>query len=98
MKLEIAQWLSSNRDYGTGSALYNRFGSNQVLKQLFAHGDYSFTRRKLEAALELLLEQALAAPEQPVALPATTPAPVPMVATATRQQMGPFRLLFKFGA
>ncbi|QNF34355.1 hypothetical protein HUW51_17095 [Adhaeribacter swui] len=67
MNLEITQWLRSNRDYGTGVALYDRLGSNQVLKQLFAHGEYSFTRRKLEDALQVLLDQDPAPVEEKIA-------------------------------
>ncbi|PSR53907.1 hypothetical protein AHMF7605_10450 [Adhaeribacter arboris] len=86
MKLEISQWLNSNQDYPAGVALYDRYGDNQVLKQLFAHGEYSYSRRKLVAALELLLEQEPAAPEPLAGVSATAPKSVdPNI----RQQMRP---------
>lgn len=59
MKL-INDWLNGKRNYTYGSILYNRYGNDDELKNLFEKGKTEYTEKKL---LEEL--QAIAKPQQP---------------------------------
>ena len=45
---EISQWLSGERDYTTGVALFEKYAKNKALVRTFRHGNVKFWQRKLE--------------------------------------------------
>jgi hypothetical protein len=51
---EIASWLDS-QDYASGVALYRKHASDPVLLTIFSLPESSFTRKKLESALQSLV-------------------------------------------
>ncbi|WP_057935855.1 hypothetical protein [Algoriphagus resistens] len=51
---EIAKWLE-NQDYQEGIALYKKYGADPVLLTIFALPETSFTKSKLEKALNDLV-------------------------------------------
>jgi hypothetical protein len=56
MKQRIQEWLDSSRHYLVGRALYNTFGKDQELKDLFARGQSAWNADKLAEALEELCQ------------------------------------------
>jgi len=71
MVQEINRWLSGGRDYATGVALYEQYGTSSVLKRLFSSGPSSFNRDKLLEALQKLVATA---PVQDTSAPHIQPA------------------------
>lgn len=51
----IKDWLLSKRSYTYGCILYNRFGNNEELKQLFSKGPTPFTTNKLASAMQEII-------------------------------------------
>jgi chromatin segregation and condensation protein Rec8/ScpA/Scc1 (kleisin family) len=54
---EIKAWLHGPKFFPQGVALYEQYGSNSVLKRMFALGESVYNRRKLQEAMESLLGQ-----------------------------------------
>ncbi|RYY69347.1 MAG: hypothetical protein EOO13_09810 [Chitinophagaceae bacterium] len=52
MKKEIHAWLESDQDYIDGVALYEKYGTNNVLKKLLARSETAFNFKKLVEVLE----------------------------------------------
>lgn len=53
---EIMQWLSGNRDYALGVALYKEYGDNAALKTMFATTQTAFSAKKLAASLTAIAD------------------------------------------
>lgn len=53
---EIRAWLE-NQDYSTGVALYEKYGTSDFLKQLFAGGSSQYTKSKLWEELASLVPE-----------------------------------------
>lgn len=71
---EIRLWLASRKDYASGVVLYEKYGSSEVRKRMFASGYSSFNQEKLLDSLEELLQSAAPEPEATQA-PQTKPKP-----------------------
>ncbi|HEX8348335.1 MAG TPA: hypothetical protein VF598_00105, partial [Hymenobacter sp.] len=67
MILEISTWLTSNRDYAAGVALYVAHGSSRVIKRLVTSSCTDYTREVLERELTRLIES------DPAPAPISTP-------------------------
>jgi hypothetical protein len=52
---EIIAWLDGDRDYWSGSALYEKYGSNSFLKKVLPEGPTPYKIQKLETELESLV-------------------------------------------
>lgn len=56
MKKEIIEiWLNGKRDYSLGIEIYNRFGDDDFLKNMFAEADDEWNRERLLEELKALL-------------------------------------------
>lgn len=73
---EIRAWLE-NKDYAEGVALYEKHGTNDFLKGLFAGTPTEYTRIKLHEELTRLIADSPAPKETAVQLAAS---PIPMLA------------------
>lgn len=62
----IAIWLRQPQDYAHGVALYNKYGSSEVLKLMLSVNESSYNREKLIAALTEILEAANVTEADPV--------------------------------
>jgi len=71
---EVEQWFL-DPDYAQGVSLYRKYGSDRVLLTLFSLPETSFTRGKLEAALQELAPKK-EAPKEDKQDPERTPKPV----------------------
>lgn len=71
---DIRQWLASPKDYATGVALYEKYGSSSVRKRMFATGYSSFNMEKLEESLQELLPSPAPEPVAPKTVPKEAPA------------------------
>lgn len=56
MNEAINNWLNSDRDYQQGVLLYGKYGKNASLCALFQSGNNSYTRGKLIAEMQELIE------------------------------------------
>lgn len=54
---QLRNWLNGTRDYWIGIVLYDHFGNNDTLKELFKRGESSFNRRKLDESLHAIWDQ-----------------------------------------
>jgi uncharacterized protein YifE (UPF0438 family) len=52
----IERWVNGSQNFIVGRALYNRFGSDDALKTLFAKGESAFAKEKLHHALVKIKE------------------------------------------
>lgn len=52
---EIREWLERGQDYAQGVALYETYGSSQVVLKALRYGATEFTRQKLKKELEKLV-------------------------------------------
>lgn len=52
----LRTWLNGCRDYTSGVAIYNQYGTDPALKRMFAEPETDFKRKRLEKALEQLWE------------------------------------------
>ncbi len=50
--IEVNNWLNGNRNYDAGVRLYQKLGTNQVFKTLFAKSQNPYTERKLAECLQ----------------------------------------------
>lgn len=69
----IKEWLNGSRNYHQGAALYNAYGDDILLKQMFAQGESEYRKERLLKALRALLATArqVAIPVAPEAPPTT---------------------------
>ena len=58
MLVEISTWLKSNRNYLAGIALYEQYGNNNVLKDLFRQKQNPWLVNKLSRELQSILDTA----------------------------------------
>ncbi len=56
MKKEINEWLTGNRDYNEGVALFQKYGKNPKLKQFFLTKDNDYAQEKLAYELEKIID------------------------------------------
>jgi hypothetical protein len=56
MKNEINNWLTGNREYNEGVALFQKYGKNPKLKQFFLTKDNDYAQEKLAYELEKIIE------------------------------------------
>lgn len=54
---DLYNWIDSPQDFYQGVELYNKYGSSEFLKKLFAKGESSFTVSKLEESINDIIEQ-----------------------------------------
>lgn len=52
----IEIWLNGNRDYKLGVEIYNRFGDNDFLKNMFAEGEDEWNLERLVDEMKVLLK------------------------------------------
>ena len=58
MAIAVIEWIRNGKNYDEGAALYQRIGTSDYLKKLFATGRTTITARKLETELLKLKETA----------------------------------------
>lgn len=71
----IQDWLQQGADYNAGVLLFEKFGSNETLLQLFRSGSTYFTRKKLHLELTTIYKQAIV-PVAKIKESVQTPAPI----------------------
>lgn len=52
----IEQWLKGSKNFIIGRTLYNRFGTDQKLKDLLAKGESAFVKQELQKALQAIVD------------------------------------------
>ncbi|MGN6478522.1 MAG: hypothetical protein ACTHKV_14955 [Flavipsychrobacter sp.] len=66
----IREWLNGHRNYNQGAALYECYGDDPKLKQMFAQGESEYRKERLVKELRALLGAA-----KPVSIPVKPSAP-----------------------
>ncbi|MDX5511361.1 MAG: hypothetical protein LPK01_04000 [Hymenobacteraceae bacterium] len=91
MEREINQWLTGGQVFKTGVELYERYGTSSALKRMFAQGEYSFSKMKLQQALKELLHPEMETEVVPISAqePIRKPASAAEFVTKVREQMRP---------
>lgn len=79
----IKEWLNGSRNYHQGAALYDAYGDDVLLKQMFAQGESEYRKERLLKALRALLATA-----KQVAIPVAPPSAANNCASATGRKSG----------